>query len=279
MSIAENHLSFLKPRELKPTYPLFVFLPGMDGTGQLLKNQLPGLEKFFDVRCLSIPVDDLNDWSGLVKQTAELIRAERQLSINRPVYICGESFGGCLALQLAAYSNNLFDRMILINPASSFSHQPIMGWGSTIVQWLPEPLYQISTIGLLPFLITSKRVSLQTRNSLLTAMRSVTANSAAWRISLLNNFNLEEIPLSKISQPVLIIASEADQLLPSVTEADRLLRYLPNATKVLLPESGHACLLEQDIQLEKILNSRGFLSDNYSPKSLIDHFPSSITIN
>ena len=279
MSIAENRLSFLKPRELKPTYPLFVFLPGMDGTGQLLKNQLPGLEKFFDVRCLSIPTDDLTNWSGLVKQTAELIQAEQQFSINRPVYICGESFGGCLALKLAAYSDNLFDRMILINPASSFSHQPIMGWGSTVIKWLPEPLYQVSTIGLLPFLITSKRVSLQTRNSLLTAMRSVTAHSAAWRISLLNNFNLEEISLSKISQPVLIIASEADQLLPSVTEADRLLRYLPNATKVLLPESGHACLLEREIQLEKILNSRGFLSDNYSPKSVIDHFPSSITIN
>ena len=258
MSISEKRLRFLKPREPKPTYPLFVFLPGMDGTGKLLKTQLSGLEQFFDVRCLSMPTDDLTDWSGLVKQTADLINAEQQLSINRPVYICGESFGGCLALKLAAYSHDLFDRMILINPASSFSRQPIMGWGSTVVQWLPEPLYQISTIGLLPFLITSKRVSLQTRNSLLTAMRSVTANSAAWRISLLNNFNLEEIPLSKISQPVLVIASEADQLLPSVTEADRLLSYLPNATKVLLPESGHACLLERDIQLEKILDSRGF---------------------
>ncbi len=279
MSISEKRLRFLKPKEPKPTYPLFIFLPGMDGTGQLLNNQLPGLEKFFDVRCLSIPTDNLSDWSGLVDQTADLINTERQLSINRPIYICGESFGGCLALKLAAYSNKLFDRMILINPASSLARQPIMGWGSTVVQWLPEPLYQISTIGFVPFLIASERVSPQNRNSILTAMQSVTANSAAWRISLLNNFSLDEMPLYKISQPILVIASEADRLLPSVTEADRLLRYLPNATKVLLPESGHACLLERDIQLEKILDSRGFLLGNYRPKSLVDNFPSNVTIN
>ncbi|MEM9509755.1 MAG: alpha/beta hydrolase [Cyanobacteria bacterium P01_E01_bin.35] len=196
MSISKTSLHFLKPNESKANYPLFIFLPGLDGTGQLLKTQLPGLEKFFDVRCLSIPGYDLSNWSGLVEQTADLIQAERQSSLSRPVYICGESFGGCLALKLAAYSNELFDRMILINPASSFSRQPIMGWGSTVVKWLPKPLYQTSTIGLLPFLIASERISPQNQNRLLTAMRSVTAKSAAWRFSLLNNFNLDEIPLT-----------------------------------------------------------------------------------
>ena len=254
MSISEKRLRFLAPNEPKAAYPLFVFLPGMDGTGQLLKTQLPSLEKFFDVRCLSIPGDDLTDWSGLVEQTADLIQAERQLSMTRPVYICGESFGGCLALKLAAYSPELFDRMILINPASSFSRQPIMGWGSTVVQWLPTPLYQISAIGLLPFLIASERISPQHRNRLLTAMQSVTAKSAAWRFSLLNHFNLDEIPLHQIPQPVLIMASGADRLLPSVAEADRLVRYLPNARKILLPDSGHACLLEREASdLKKFL--------------------------
>ncbi len=279
MSIFEKRLRFLAPKEPKVNYPLFVFLPGLDGTGQLLKTQLPGLEKFFDIRCLSIPADDLSDWSGLVEQTADLIQAERQLGLSRPVYICGESFGGCLALKLAAYSHDLFDRMILINPASSFSRQPIMGWGSTVVKWLPTPLYQISTIGLLPFLIASERISPQNRNRLLRAMQSVTADSAAWRLSLLNDFNLDEIPLHQIPQSVLIMASEADRLLPSVTEADRLVRYLPNARKISLPDSGHACLLEREIRLEEILGSRGFLLDNYGPKSLVTHCSSNITIN
>lgn len=271
MPISNKSLRFLTPNKPKPSHPLLIYLPGMDGTGKLLKNQLRGLGKFFDIRCLSIPSDDLTDWSGLVEQTAELIQAERQLNISRPVYLCGESFGGCLALKLAAYAfdfvHNLFDRMILINPASAFSRQPIIGWGSTIVRWLPEPLYKVSTIGLLPFLIASERISLQNQESLLTAMRSVTANSAAWRISLLNQFNIDEIPLNKILQPVLLIASQADRLLPSDKEADELVCSLPNAVKISLPQSGHACLLESELQLEKILLSQGFI---IPPAALLD---------
>ena len=259
MSISKKRLRFLRPKKPKPTRPLFVFLPGMDGTGQLLATQLFGLETFFDIRCLSIPSDDLTDWSGLVAQTANLIQAEQQLGPSRPVYLCGESFGGCLALKLAAHSPELCDRMILVNPASSFSRQPAMGWGATAVQWLPGPLYRLSTVGLLPFLIAPERVPSQNRRALLAAMQSVTAESAAWRLSLLNNFRLDELSWHQLSQPVLLIASEADRLLPSSAEANRLVSYLPNAQKTVLPKSGHACLLEREIQLEEILHSQDFL--------------------
>lgn len=34
---------FLTPERIQPEYPLFVFLPGMDGTGQLLRSQTAGL--------------------------------------------------------------------------------------------------------------------------------------------------------------------------------------------------------------------------------------------
>ena len=170
MSISQKRLRLLRPKEPEPTRPLLVFLPGMDGTGQLLGTQLDGLEAVFDIRCLSIPSDDLTGWSGLVEQTAALIQAEGRLGTTRPVYLCGESFGGCLALKLAAYSPELFDRMILVNPASSFSRQPAMGWGATFVQWLPDPLYRLSTVGLLPFLIAPERVDPQTRRKLLAAI-------------------------------------------------------------------------------------------------------------
>jgi pimeloyl-ACP methyl ester carboxylesterase len=262
MSIFVKHLHFLKSKmqnKPKSNHPLFVFLPGLDGTGRLLENQLEGLDVFFEVCCLSIPSDDLTDWSGLVEQTTRLLKAESRRGTTRSVYLCGESFGGCLALKLAAHSPELFDRMILINPASSFSRQPLMSFGASITQWLPDSLYRISTLGLLPFLIARQRVSRQSRRALLTAMQSVKPESAAWRLALLNQFTLEELPLQQISQPVLVIASEADRLLPSGTEADRLVHYLPNARKTLLPNSGHACLLEREIKLAGILRSQDFL--------------------
>lgn len=259
MSIVEKRLRFLSPKEPNPKAPLFVFLPGMDGTGRLFSRQLPGLKAFFDIRCLSMPPDDLTSWQGLVEQVAHLIALERKRAAGRPIYVCGESFGGCLGLQLAAYFPQWCDRLILVNPASSFQHQPWMRWGATAAQWLPDSFYQVSTLGLLPFLIIPERVSRTTRRALLKAMQSVTPVSAAWRLSLLSEFALGKLPVSQIKQSVLVIAGAADRLLPSTAEAERLVKYLPQAKKTILPNSGHACLVEEDINLEKILRSQRFL--------------------
>jgi pimeloyl-ACP methyl ester carboxylesterase len=261
MSIATKPLRFLTSKASKPTHPLFIFLPGMDGTGELLWPQLPGLRTIFDIRCLSIPSDDLTGWDGLVEQVAHLIEREQKRILSRPIYLCGESFGGCLALKLAAHFPQLCDRLILVNPASSVSRQPWMSWGASVTQWLPDSLYRLSTLGLLPFLIAPQRVCRPSRQALLAAMQSVTPESAAWRLSLLNQFVLEELPLERIEQPVLVLAAGADRLLPSEAEAERLVSYLPNAQKTLLPESGHACLLETEVKLVDILQLRRFYGD------------------
>lgn len=261
MPIATKPIRFLTPKGLKPTHPLFIFLPGLDGTGELLQSQLPGLTTAFDIRCLSIPSDDLTGWDGLVEQSAHLIEGEQKRIPSRPIYLCGESFGGCLALKLAAHFPQLCDRLILVNPASSFNRQPLIGWGAAVTQWLPDSLYRISTLGLLPFLIAPQRVSRPTRQALLKAMQSVTPKSAAWRLSLLSQFVLEELPLECVKQPVLILAAGADRLLPSVVEAQILVSYLANAQKTLLPDSGHACLLETDVRLDDILRSQSFFDN------------------
>lgn len=230
----------------------------MDGSGELLQLQLAGLKSIFDIRCLSIPTDDLTGWDGLVEQVAHLIGREQQRSPSRSIYLCGESFGGCLALKLAAQFPHLCDRLILANPATSVHRQPWMGWGASVTQWLPNPLFHLSTLGLLPLLIAPKRVSFFSQQALLEAMQSVSPPSAAFRLGLLSQFVLEDLPLERIEQPVLVLASGADRLLPSVAEAERLVSCLPNSQTVLLPKSGHACLLETEIRLSSILKSESF---------------------
>lgn len=261
MPNAAKALRLLTPKASKPTHPLLIFLPGMDGTGRLLGNQLAGLSRDFDIRSLSIPSDDLTNWEGLVEQAANLIENEQKLVPSRPIYLCGESFGGCLALKLAAHFPQLCNRLILINPASSFNRQSWMGWGASVTQWLPNPLYRLSTLGLLPFLIAPQRVSRHNRQALLAAMQSVTPESAAWRLSLLSQFTLEQLPLERIEQPTLVLAGGSDRLLPSMAEAEKLVSYLPNAQKNLLPESGHACLLETEVKLSDILQLQRFYGD------------------
>ncbi|MFM6099124.1 MAG: alpha/beta hydrolase, partial [Dolichospermum sp.] len=53
-----------------------------------------------------------------------------------------------------------------------------------------------------------------------------------------------------------------DRLLPSVTEITRLANILPNSKTFILPNSGHACLLEEDVNLYQILKDNDFLKVN-----------------
>lgn len=250
---------FLTPRRLQPEYPLFVYLPGMDGTGQLLRTQTVGLEAGFDVRCLAIPREDLTSWEVLTNNVLDLIHTELEKSSQRPVYLCGESFGGCLAQKVAVAAPQLFKRIILINPASSFHLRPLYEWASQFSYLVPSCFFDIGALGLLPFLASLSRISRSDRQELLRTMRSVPAETVLWRLSLIREFHIDEQQLRQLTQPVLLVASILDRLLPSLSEAERLANILPNAKMVVLPESGHACLLETDINLYEIMKSNNFL--------------------
>ncbi|MBD2410495.1 alpha/beta hydrolase [Nostoc calcicola FACHB-389] len=250
---------FLTPKRLRPEYPLFVYLPGMDGTGQLLRSQTAGLEVGFDVRCFAIPRQDLTTWDVLTDNVLDLIHAELEKSSHRPIYLCGESFGGCLAMKVAIKAPHLFQRIILINPASAFQLRPWLNWASQITYLVPSGLYDLGALGLLPFLASLPRISRSDRHELLRTMRSVPSQTVLWRLSLLREFEIDEEQLGQLTQPVLLIAGGSDRLLPSVTEVQRIANIIPNTEIVVLPDCGHACLLEQDINLYEILKDNDFL--------------------
>ncbi|MCC5635989.1 alpha/beta hydrolase [Nostoc sp. CHAB 5844] len=250
---------FLTPKRVQPEYPLFVYLPGMDGTGELLRSQTSGLEASFDVRCLAIPRKDLTTWEDLTKNVLDLIHAELEKCSQRPVYLCGESFGGCLAMKVATTASHLFKRIILINPASAFRLRPFLDWASQLSYLVPESLYDIGALGLLPFLASLERMTKSDRHELLKTMRSVPSETVNWRLALLREFAVDDSELRRCHQQVLLIAGAGDRLLPSVTEVRRIAAILPNAQVLVLPNSGHACLLEKDINLYEILKKNNFL--------------------
>ncbi|MCT7952097.1 alpha/beta hydrolase [Ancylothrix sp. C2] len=249
----------LTPKPLRPDFPLFVFLPGMDGTGKLLRSQLGYLEVAFDIRSLAISPGDLTSWQVLAGEVVGLIEAELEGKKQRPVYLCGESFGGCLALQVIQRAPHLIDRLILINPASSFNRQPLLHFGSHLVALLPQPIYPYSAAGLVPFLAAWERMKTSDLEELMKAMENVPQKTTLWRLSLLREFHISTDQLRNIWQPTLLIAGAADRLLPSVSEAKQLVSRLPNAKMVTLPNSGHACLLEADVDLFKILKNQDFI--------------------
>ena len=241
----------------RPDLPLLVFLPGMDGSDLSLRQQSAELQNRFDARCFCIPDNDMTDWAGLVAQLVELITLEKKSRPHRLIYLCGESFGACLALKAISHAPTLFDRVILFNPASSFKQQFWSAFSPTVVKWMPG--YDLGAFGLLPFLISFERVPKSNRQALLRAMQQVTPETAAWRLSLLNNFELDQMALKQFRAPTLLVASVVDRLLPSVNEVQRLANLLPASQIITLQHSSHACLLETGVSLYQLLNQPQFV--------------------
>lgn len=68
---------------------------------------------------------------------------------NVQVTLVAESFGGCLGLRVAAAAPELLERLVLINPATSFSRAlgglPGVIASTNFLSLFPEPLYQASS--------------------------------------------------------------------------------------------------------------------------------------
>ena len=254
-----DRLRFLSPQGINLELPLLIYLPGMDGTGELFELQATSLAAYFDIRCLHIPSDNTDGWQVLANRTSELIKSEIALNKERPIYLCGESFGGCLALQIALGEPSLIQRLILINPASSFNQRPLLSLGINITDLMPEWLHSFSSVSLLPFLAQLNRIDPSDRLKLIKAIKSMPPKIASWRMSLLQNFQVSTARLSNLNLPTLVIAGMADRLLPSIEEARRLVKILPKAKMAILPHSGHACLLETETNLRAILRQQQFL--------------------
>jgi pimeloyl-ACP methyl ester carboxylesterase len=248
-------MKFLHPYPLAPGRPHLVYLPGMDGSGRLFYRQAPTLAPFFNLHCLALAPQAQADWPELADGLLTL--ADKTFGAE-PLTLCGESFGGCWALKAAERLPRNLERLILINPASAFAQNPLLTLGSALTPWLPEFTQPFSTLVGLPFLANLSRIDPPDQRRLLTAMRALPPDAVTRRLDLLRNFRLER-PLTQIPQPTLIIASQGDLLLPSVEEAYGLQGQLPRAKLEILPHSGHACLLERDLNLGAILQTHHFL--------------------
>ena len=247
-------LKFLTNQITNPLKPLFIYLPGMDGSGKLLQKQAK-LSQLFNLRCLSIAPESIPNWDNLTDKVVNLIYQELANQPHAQVFLCGESFGACLALKLIAKVPQLFSQVILVNPASSFNQRPWLNLGSYVTQLMSESFYSGLTFILLPFLAKLEALYYQEKRDLLFAMQSIPPRIVSERINLINNFYIEIHKLQSFSHPVLIVASGEDKLLPSVDEAYRLQQIIPQTKISILPHSGHCCLLEKNIDLVEILQN------------------------
>lgn len=72
----------------------------------------------------------------LVKFVERTVRMKHASSPNKPIYLVGDSFGGCLALAVAAHNPKIDLVLILANPGKRSEREPFI-----IVALSGVPLY------------------------------------------------------------------------------------------------------------------------------------------
>ncbi|XP_017247512.2 phytyl ester synthase 1, chloroplastic-like [Daucus carota subsp. sativus] len=276
--------------------PLLLSLPGLDGVGLGLSLQYQRLGQIFDIWCLHIPVHDRTPFPELVKLVERTVRLENQRTPDRPIYLVGESFGGCLALAVAACNPDIDLVLILANPATSLGESQLPP---------PTPPLDVVPDNLLsgvPYLLSlmtdspsklvmatlEKRLPLQqtigemsegaiSLSSYLSVLSDVlSAKTLLWKVKLVSSASaFANSRLHAVKAQTLILSSGKDRLLPSQEEAERLKKILPICEIRCFDDSGHALFLESAIDLVTIIIGSSFYRRQRYRDYVSDYLPPS----
>jgi pimeloyl-ACP methyl ester carboxylesterase len=261
---------------------MMLYLPGIDGTGLAAQRQFESILSRFDLITLVTPPEDRTDFSALVDIVVNFLKVEVPLHpATRPIYILGESFGGVLAFAVAAEAPHLIDRLVLVNPATSFEDSlwPLLG---PILPNVPSQAYQALPIALAPVLgnpinlLAAALDSTDETSSLGDRLNAVVRGAAqllsqlplladllppetlAWKLKLLQQGCAAVAPrLGDVPQRVLLIIGDQDLLIPSKEEGPRLQRALPRAHLRVEKGRSHALLQEGGVDLVAIMEEEG----------------------
>ncbi|KAJ7976277.1 Acyltransferase-like protein, chloroplastic [Quillaja saponaria] len=256
--------------------PLLLFLPGIDGIGLGLILHHQNLGRIFDIWCLHIPVKDRTSFTGLVKLVERTIRSENYRSPNSPIYLVGESLGGCLALAVAARNPDIDLVLILSNPATSFSKSPLQLL-TPILEATPsqfslsfplvtagDPLRMIldRVMKGLPLQKTVGELSqhLGTMSSYLSGLADILPRETLlWKLHMLHQASAYvNSRLHAVKAEILLLSSGKDQFFPSQQEGERLHHLLPKCELRRFDDNGHFLLLESGFDLVTIIKATSY---------------------
>jgi pimeloyl-ACP methyl ester carboxylesterase len=232
---------------------LLVMLPGLDGTGRLLDRfAAAAAPAGVEPKVVPYPPDRVLGYAAL----EELVR--RELPPDRPFALLGESFGGPLALRVAAARPPGLRALVL---ASSFHRRPAAGWLRALRPLAPAFFN-------LPLPAHAVRLLLGGGDAPADVVREVQAAVASVKGPVMAARAAEALAadasaaLRGLDVPLLFLGGTDDRLLRTALPIElRLLR--PDADIRMLP-APHLLLLrrprEAAREIEAFLRRRGLLA-------------------
>lgn len=275
VQLTKHHSS----ESMRPLY----FLPGIDGNGKSILNQIPALEQdgIYSVKSFVYPHDNRQSLKSFIFEIMDTIRRDAD---GRAVSIVGESMGGALGVMIAIENARLLasndssstidiELLLMMNPSTSFHRSDLRSvWEGLLSAGLPDALYRtLLPPVLMPFLIDLSSV----RNSvypetfprlrrMLFSLRRIAdvlpQDALAHRVKLLAQMNPTSGDLKVLSgkhgpKHIGVICTLNDALLPSFSEMYRLRRDIKDIYYASVPYGGHVLLFDKRFSLTEYLRA------------------------
>ncbi|MBA2396071.1 MAG: alpha/beta hydrolase [Ktedonobacteraceae bacterium] len=210
-----------------------VLIHGYGNSGQVWQPVLPYLAQQHQVFIVDLPGYGQSKLDGewYLREMAPLL-AQWLDTLQLPAAaLLGHSMGGAIAIHLAAYAPEKFNRLILANAAGI----PLRAELPALATRSLHSFFQINN-GKLPYSLV--------RDMLPPDMHLLWQTAQEMKRS---DFRAE---LEQITLPTLIIWGERDVLLP-LTLGRMLHEALPHATLMTMPQCGHRPMLAQPAQFSQ----------------------------
>lgn len=230
--------------------PPLVYLPGLDGSGELIFAQEDELGAHFRLHRVKYRSEGAFDYHDLVRDVVEVLD---DAGMDRAT-IVAESFGGTIGLHLAIAYPERIERLVVLNSFAKFTNRRFLRWGGVLTRRVPARLvhavrYAIDT----PTLALLEHIPRDRRRRFLDVARRQPLCGYARRIELLERLDLTK-ELSQVSVPTLVVSGEADRVVPSSASRE-LAERIPGATLRILPGVGHAALMTPGFSLLELLQN------------------------
>ncbi len=242
-----------------------LYVPGIDGTGELLLGCAPRLEAHFRLLRFSYSAGSEEDqYRALADSVA---RAAQAAGVERCLVLC-ESFGGAVGLQLALDHPALVRGVMVVNSFAHYSKPGRLHLSRLLAPFVPKVFFRAGRHLFAPFTLFGKRSA----SSALQAFRQLGGayfdEAFMRRLGMLERLDLRP-RLAEIRQPVSLFAGDRDRIVASVDCLRAMATALPNAQFEIIPGGGHLVLpLDDEPWPERLqeLARRAFLADG--PKEI-----------
>ena len=206
--------------------PLFVLMPGLDGTGHLLRGFREAAPREHDCLTIAYPADRVLGYGELETYVAE------RLPKNRDFVLVAESFSGPLAIRLAQRAD--VRALVLCNSFVRPPRSPLLRFAAI------APLFRIRLPeAVLSYLMLSPKATPELTRLFLDTLREVRPDVVAKRVRELLRVDERET-LRAMKKPLLYLRGIADRLVRGKSIAE-VVQAAPQTRIAFIP-APHAVL-------------------------------------